>query len=99
MRGGPGSGRTPIAPTAFMALSLVSLAIANLVLVLAAIGLVRDARTPDIQLLREQEVRTSGHKSEPCGASSGRDVTRTANSKLLEEEIEKSKIFPKMMVF
>ncbi|XP_052126368.1 uncharacterized protein LOC113211618 isoform X2 [Frankliniella occidentalis] len=55
VRGGSGSGRPPIAPTVFMALSLVALAVSNLVLVLAAIGLVRDARTPDIQLLREEE--------------------------------------------
>ncbi|KAK3911964.1 Envoplakin, partial [Frankliniella fusca] len=62
-----GSGRPPIAPTVFMALSLVALAVANLVLVLAAIGLVRDARTPDIQLLREEE----DAEEEDAGASPG----------------------------
>ncbi|KAJ1527482.1 hypothetical protein ONE63_007455 [Megalurothrips usitatus] len=69
LRGGSGSGRPPIAPTAFMALSLVTLAVANLVLVLAAIGLVRDARTPDIQLLEEDQAGASEAGAPPPGSS------------------------------
>jgi hypothetical protein len=89
------SSPSRLAVTAFLALCLISLAVGNLVVVLAVIGLVRDGQTADVRAIEEVKARNSitvahyrVHKSPPVGLTCrhlypGRTLTHYLRSILM----------------
>jgi hypothetical protein len=53
------SSPSRLAVTAFLALCLISLAVSNLVVVLAVIGLVRDGQSADVRAIEEEKASSS----------------------------------------
>jgi hypothetical protein len=68
------SSPSTLAVTAFLALCLVSLAVSNLVVVLAVIGLVRDGRSADVHAIENEQASSKSFRCQsnflPYGESS-----------------------------